>query len=196
MEFETFVCGVGGQGIQLVAKVLAVAATAEGYHVMMNGVYGGEMRGGNSLATVVIGDGPIQALPVTAQAGAAVVLHHKYWEAPSSRLRANSLIVADSEIAGHLAPTAGHRLVTVDATRIAREIGNPMVSGMVLISAYNAVTGLVDHERLCAAMQELVPAHRSQHLAANRQALDAGMKNVPARSHVVNLSPAGRKAAS
>ena len=94
MEFETFISGVGGQGIQLIAKVLAVAATAEGYHVMMNGAYGGEMRGGKSLGTVVIGDGPIQALPVTAQAASAIVLHHKFWEAPYARLRANSLIVA------------------------------------------------------------------------------------------------------
>ena len=41
MERELLITGIGGQGIQLVAQVLARAATLEGREVMYLGLYGG-----------------------------------------------------------------------------------------------------------------------------------------------------------
>lgn len=187
MEHEIFVAGIGGQGIQLVARMLAVAATAENRHVMLNGVYGGEMRGGKSLATVVLGARPLRALPVTARVSAAVVLHGNFWEEPRARLRPDALIVADSEIADQLSPEATHSLIAVPATRISRDIGNPMVAGMVLMSAFNAMTGLVSQDQLRAAMLCLVPPYRAQHIAANEQAIAAGANAVEPLSRRVNL---------
>lgn len=187
MEYEIFVSGIGGQGIQLVARTLALAATSEDRHVMLNGVYGGEMRGGKSLSTVVLGAQPLLALPVTACASAAVVLHNKFWEAPLSRLRADALIVADSEIADQLQTLQTHSLITVPATRISQDIGNPMVAGMVLMAAFNSLTGLVKPAELRAAMLRLVPPHRAQHIAANEQALVAGAEAVEPLSMRVDL---------
>src|SRR4051812_30733915 len=48
VEREVIATGIGGQGIQLAAEVLARAATAEGREVLMFGSYGGMMRGGNT----------------------------------------------------------------------------------------------------------------------------------------------------
>ncbi len=50
--------GIGGQGIQLCAKVLANAAVADGRHVMLSSYFGGEMRGGRTEATVIARDRP------------------------------------------------------------------------------------------------------------------------------------------
>jgi Pyruvate/2-oxoacid:ferredoxin oxidoreductase gamma subunit len=167
--------------------MLAVAATAENRHVMLNGVYGGEMRGGNSLATVVIGAQPLRALPVTASARAAVVLHSKFWEAPRSRLRPDGLIVADTEVAERLSREQTQSLICVPATRIAREIGNEMVAGMVLMSAFNVLTGLVSQDQLRAAMLRLVPPYRAQHIAANEKAIASGADAVVPLSRRVDL---------
>jgi Pyruvate/2-oxoacid:ferredoxin oxidoreductase gamma subunit len=194
MEYETFISGIGGQGIQLVSKMFAVAAMANDRHVMLNGVYGGEMRGGKSLATVVIGSRPLRALPVTAHASAAVLLHSNFWREPSERLRADALILADEEIAGQLSPLSTQTFLTVPATRLAREIGNPQVGGMILMSAYAAITGLVTTEQLLTSMRSLVPAHRAQHLAANEKALEAGRQAVSALSHRVDLDRIDEKA--
>ena len=194
MEYETFISGIGGQGIQLVSKILAVAAMENGRHVMLNGAYGGEMRGGKSLATVVIGSRPLRALPVTAHASAAVVLHPNFWQEPSERLRADALILADEEIAAQLSPLPTQTFVTVPATRLAREIGNPQVGGMILMSAYATVTGLVTGEQLLAAMRSLVPPHRAQHLAANEKALDAGRRAVTPLAHSVDIDLTDEKA--
>jgi 2-oxoglutarate ferredoxin oxidoreductase subunit gamma len=187
MEHETFVSGIGGQGIQLISKMLAVAAMADNRHVMLNGVYGGEMRGGKSLATVVIGLKPLRALPVTAEASAAVVLHSNFWEGPRERLRPDALIVADTEISGQLSPEPTQTLARVPATKIAREIGNPLVGGMVLMSAFAAVTGLVATDQLLTAMRSLVPQHRAQHIVTNEQAIRAGAAAVEPLSHRIAL---------
>lgn len=187
MEYESYFSGIGGQGIQLIAKTLALAATAEDRHVMLNGFYGSEMRGGISMSTVVIGNAPLIALPVTANVGAAVVLHHHFWETPHSRLRDGSLLVIDAEIADHLPPMPEHRLVQIPSTKIAREIGNPMVSGMVLMSAFNAMTGLVQTQSLLEAMRELVPPYRRQHIEANEKAIIAGADAGHGYSYPVDL---------
>ena len=56
MERELLITGMGGQGVQLAAQVIARGATLEGRHVMLFGVYGGAMRGMNTDGTVVVGD--------------------------------------------------------------------------------------------------------------------------------------------
>ena len=66
MEREVVFTGIGGQGIQLVAKVLAQAAAVEGKHAMLFGIYGGAMRGSPSESTLVIGDEEIQAFVIPA----------------------------------------------------------------------------------------------------------------------------------
>ena len=58
-ERELLITGIGGQGVQLAAQVVARAATLEGREVMFFGVYGGMMRGGNTDSTVVVADAPI-----------------------------------------------------------------------------------------------------------------------------------------
>ncbi|WP_442581219.1 hypothetical protein ACSBOB_04240 [Mesorhizobium sp. ASY16-5R] len=44
---------------------------------------------------------------------------------------------------------------------MAREIGNPLVGGMILMSAFATTTGLVTTEQLLAAMRSLVPPCRA-----------------------------------
>ena len=84
MERELLLTGIGGQGVQLAAQVLARAAIAEGRSVQMFGSYGGMMRGGNTEATVVIADGAIEAPPTVADAWSAIFMHHDFSE-PTSR---------------------------------------------------------------------------------------------------------------
>ena len=192
MEHCILLTGIGGQGIQLVAKTLAVAATDEARFVLLNGAYGGEIRGGKSMATLHVGDEPLHGLPVAASARSAVVLHHRFFEQPRSRLDVRALLVVDAEIAGDLPRAeAGQQLVALPASDIARDIGPPLVAGMALIASFNAITGLVEHTSLVGAMQRLVPAHRATHIEANVRAMDAGRDAARGLSHPLALAPAG-----
>src|SRR5881275_150632 len=98
MERELLLTGIGGQGVHLAAQVLARAATLEGRNVMLFGVYGGVMRGGNSDATVVVADGPVQAPPIVSHAWSALVLHPRYWEPLQHRLVPGAVVVVNSSL--------------------------------------------------------------------------------------------------
>jgi len=64
VEREVLLTGIGGQGVQLAATILARAATREGRHVMTLGTYGGCMRGGNTDSSVLVADRPISTPPI------------------------------------------------------------------------------------------------------------------------------------
>lgn len=175
MEREVIVTGIGGQGIQLLAKTLALAATRAGRYAMLSADYGGEMRGGPSKASVVIGDAPLRALPVLASAWSAIVAHHRFSEPALARIRPGGPVVINSELVepGHVPD--GLRVVAVDAGRIAKSVEAPLAVGFVLLGAYTAVTGIVDPGGLAGAMEELLPPYRKQHAPANARAIAAGV---------------------
>jgi 2-oxoglutarate ferredoxin oxidoreductase subunit gamma len=68
----------------------------------------------------------------------------------------------------------------VAASDAAAELGNPMSAGFVLLGAFVALTGLVSVDSTVAAMRELVPAYRTQHLEANERAIRTGADLLPA----------------
>ncbi len=174
LEFNIYIAGIGGQGIQLMGKVFALAALAERRHILLAAEYGFTMRGGSSLATLVIGARPLRALPVIARADAMMVLHHQYLDAPFSRLRPGGLVVTDRLLEDKLPALPGRRVEFVEAAQTAREIGSSMVAGLALLAAFSSITGLVRTESLVAAMKELVPSYRQQHVAANERAIRQG----------------------
>lgn len=173
MQQEVLLTGIGGQGVQLVAKSLAMAGTAEGRQVLMSSHYGGEMRGGQTEASVVIGDDRLQTVPILESVGAAYVMHARYWPGVATRLRPGGTVVANAAVVDEMAP-GDYSLTPVPVGELAAEAGSAMAAGFVLLGALAAVTGLVGLEALIGAMRELVPPYRAQHLAVNEAALRAG----------------------
>jgi Pyruvate/2-oxoacid:ferredoxin oxidoreductase gamma subunit len=172
-ERELLLTGIGGQGVQLAAQVIARAAALEGKDAMLFGIYGGVMRGGNSDATVVVADGPVQAPPIVSHAWSAVALHPRYWGPVRARLVPDAVVVVNSSLFEE--PVDLPRVFEVAATEVAtEELGNPMAVSMVATGAYVALTGLVELASAISAMQESLPAYRRQHAEANAAALRAG----------------------
>ena len=146
--------GIGGQGVQLAATVLAQAAVAEGRTVQLFGSYGGMMRGGNTEATVVVADGPVESPPTVSAAWSAIVMHHEFSEPRPAGLGPGGVALVNSTVfeprVGGRGRAGGARLGTVveiPAAAIALELGNVMAASMVMVGAYVAVTGLVGHAR-------------------------------------------------
>lgn len=174
MQKEVVLTGIGGQGVQLAAKTLAMAATAEGRQVMMSSHYGGEMRGGQTEASIVVSDGKLRPVPILETTWSAYVMHHKYWPSVAARLRPQGVAVVNSSVATDLEVPTDVELVNIPAGDIAADLGTPMATGFVLLGAYCAATGMAQLDSLIGAMKELVPPYRTQHVAANEAALRAG----------------------
>lgn len=173
-EKELLLTGIGGQGVQLCAQVLARGAVAEGKHVMLFGVYGGAMRGMNTDATVVVGDGPLLSPPLLSHAGSAIGMHDKFWRPIGAKLRDGALVlVNDSTFETPLDADRFH-VVRVPATERATDIGHAMGGSMVMAGAYAALAGMVGLDALIAGMRESIPSYRTQHIEANESALRDG----------------------
>jgi Pyruvate/2-oxoacid:ferredoxin oxidoreductase gamma subunit len=166
--------GIGGQGVQLAAQVLARAATREGRQVMLFGVYSGMMRGGNSDSTVVVGDGPLSAPPLISRTWSAIVLHHKYWASVRDRLRPGSVALVNTPVFEDEIDREKLVVFDVSATSTAVALGAPLTASMVMTGAYVGITGMVSLDAAIAGMRDALPPYRQQHMTTNEGALRAG----------------------
>jgi Pyruvate/2-oxoacid:ferredoxin oxidoreductase gamma subunit len=174
VERELLITGMGGQGVQLAAQVLARGATLEGRHVMLFGVYGGAMRGMNTDGTVVVGDAPLQAPPLVSHTWSAVAMHDKFWGPVEPKLRAGGLVLVNQATFEKPLDEDRYRVVRFGATDIAAELGNELGGSMVMVGAYVGITGLVGLDATVEAMRRSIPPYRKQHTAANEVAIQAG----------------------
>ena len=173
-ERELVLSGIGGQGIQLAAQVVAHAAIAEGKQVQLFGSYGGMMRGGNTEATVVVGDEPVEAPPTIASTWSAILMHHDYVEPTLARLRRGSIVLRNTTVYEGEVEVDGIELVDVPATELAVGVGNIMTASMVMTGAYAKRTGLVSLESLEVAVVVALPSYRTKHVELNVTALRTG----------------------
>jgi Pyruvate/2-oxoacid:ferredoxin oxidoreductase gamma subunit len=177
-EREVLLTGIGGQGVQLAAQVLARGAVLNGRHVLLFGVYGGAMRGMNTDGTVIVGDAPIQSPPVLSHAWSAIAMHDRYWGPVAPKLRKAGVVVVNDSTFGVDLDDVPARTFRVRASELAAEVGDELAAAMVIVGAYAGLTGLVTLAALHAGMRESVPAYRRQHLEINEAALTAGFDAV------------------
>jgi 2-oxoglutarate ferredoxin oxidoreductase subunit gamma len=177
-ERELLLTGIGGQGVQLAAQVIARGATFEGRHVLLFGVYAGAMRGMNTDGTVVVGDAPIQAPPLLSHTWSAIGMHDKFWAQVGPKVRGGGLILVNDATFETPLDEDRFQVVRVPATDLATRLGNELAGSMVMVGAYLAITGLVGLDAAIAGMQESIPPYRTQHVAKNEEALRVGFDEV------------------
>lgn len=169
MEREVIITGIGGQGIQLMAKVLAHAAHGAGKQVMLFGIFQGMMRGGSSASTVVVSDTVIQAPPIISHTWSVLAMHPMGLPDAAAKLRPGGVLFVNSTLVT-ATPRTDAQLIRMPATRLAEQAGNPMGAGMLALGAFCAATQLVEPDALGAAINDSLPPHR-QHLAEQNRAL-------------------------
>jgi Pyruvate/2-oxoacid:ferredoxin oxidoreductase gamma subunit len=174
VERQLVMTGIGGQGIQLAARVVTLAALAEGRQVQLFGSYGGMMRGGDTQATIVIGDEPISAPPTIPATWSAIVMHHDYWEGTRQRLRPGTVVLLNTTVFEAEVDWSSQQLVEVPATELAGTAGSVMAASMVMLGAYVAATELVSLDAAIGALSEALPSYRQQHRDLNERALRLG----------------------
>ena len=179
MERELLLTGIGGQGIQLAAQVVARAAVAEGRAVQMFGSYGGMMRGGRTDATIVFAEHAVEAPPTVGTAWSAIVMHDAYAAPILEAVRPGGLVLLNAEFASTPVDRDRLRVIEIPAPDIAESIGNRMAASMVMIGAYAGATGIVGVEALAGAVAESLPPYRKQLAEVNVAAIRAGYETGP-----------------
>lgn len=171
--------GIGGQGVQLAAAVVARAALVEGRDVQVFGSYGGMMRGGATESTVVVADRAVEAPPTVGTTWSAVLMHHEHAGPVVARLDPRGVVLVNADVVDRPDVPDTCTVVEVAANQISNRLGSGLAAAMVMIGAYAAATGLVGVESLATASNGSLPSYRSHHAALNEEALRAGFASVP-----------------
>jgi 2-oxoglutarate ferredoxin oxidoreductase subunit gamma len=180
-ERDVMFTGIGGQGVQIISKALATAAVNEGRSVLVVPRYGGIMRGGKTNAEVTIGSGSgLRSVPVVDDAWCGLAMDQSYWESTRPHLRSGAHILLNSSLFHVEVGVPDADAYPIPATEMAKAMGSPMSASFIMLGALVSLTGIVRLESIHAAMRQLVPAYRAQHIAANERAIDAGAAAVPA----------------
>jgi Pyruvate/2-oxoacid:ferredoxin oxidoreductase gamma subunit len=174
MERAIGMTGIGGQGIQLVAKLLAEAAIREGRQVMMFGIFMGMIRGGSSESTVVVADDEIVSPPIVPEVWGVLAMHPEGLPKLAPKVHPGGLLVRNSTMVTQPPAWDGVRDVAVPATDLAKEMGQPLGASMIGLGALAEASRVVELGSLVEALATVLPPHRQKHIAANRACLERG----------------------
>lgn len=181
--------GVGGQGTILASKILTMGLIEHGYDVKMSEVHGMSQRGGSVSTQVRFGSHVYS--PIIGEGTADILVSFEEMEAsryaqflkPGGKIVVNTCRIPSMPILSGTCeyPEGGIEalqehvpVLTVDATQIATDLGNPKSANVVLLGALIGAMGLHDIDWKNIVAKTVKPAF----VDMNLKAFDAGMAAV------------------
>lgn len=150
--------GSGGQGILLAAAIVAEGAAALGKHVVQTQSYGPEARGGASKSEVIISDEDID-YPEVQHPDINLVLSQAAYLKYAADTRPGGLLVYDSGLVEIDATADGMVAHGLPFTQAATdELGKKVVTNIVSLGAFVAISGVLPPEAVEQAVLNRVPA--------------------------------------
>src|SRR5437867_3179421 len=126
----------------------------------MFGSYGGMMRGGNTDATVVVADRPVEAPPTIAHSWSAIVMHDAYASPTLDRVREGGVVMLNTSVVRRELDPERFVVIELAAADIAEGAGNRMAASMVMVGAYAAATDILSLDSLGEAVAASLPPYR------------------------------------
>ena len=166
------IVGVGGQGVILASEVISLAALKAGLDVKKSEVHGMAQRGGSVVSNIRFGEKVYS--PIIAEGEADILLAFEKLEALRwvHYLKEDSTIVTSTQRIDPLPVALGeaeypenimdkltetkHKVISIDALEIAREVGSQRVINTVLIGALSNYLD-IDKDIFVEALEESVP---------------------------------------
>ena len=186
MTKNILLVGVGGQGTILASKILTIGLMEAGYDVKMSEIHGMSQRGGSVSSQVRYGEEV--ASPVIEKGMADLVVSFEKMEAlrnldylkPDGMMVVNteeiasmSVISGDEEYPQDVAEeiSAHVQAKFIDATKMARELGNEKAANVILLGTVIKSMGLDDIN-----WDSILEANvKPQFVELNKKALKVGM---------------------
>ena len=172
-EKQIIIAGHGGQGIVLAGNLLARACIFENKHVTGMVAYGAEMRGGTAYATIIISDEPI-ASPCVEKPNAAIILNQPSLDRFEQDMTPGAVVVLNVSIIERMPARTDIRIVPIEASHIAEELGNSKVVNIVALGAFIKAAKPVSIGSVEKAIEELFAEKHKAMAEINKQALLRG----------------------
>lgn len=167
---EIRVVGFGGQGVVLLGHIVGRASAIEaGREATMIQSFGPEARGSYCSATLTVDDEEI-LYPYIHRPDILVTMSSDGYDRYRDELKDDGILVYERSLVKP-SPKEGQSAYGVPSTKIAEELGRPIVQNIVMLGFLAAATEIVPHEKIRTAVEHSVPAGTEK---LNLQAFDAG----------------------
>jgi 2-oxoglutarate ferredoxin oxidoreductase subunit gamma len=155
MKKEIRICGFGGQGVILAGFIIGKAASVyENYHAVQSQSYGPEARGGAARSEIIISDKKI-GYPRPLSIDILLAMSQESFDSYRSDIRDDTVIVVDPDLVKK--HEIGRPLYKVQALKIAEELGNKIVTNIVMVGAFTSISGLLKPEAVKESVIDSVP---------------------------------------
>lgn len=177
MYYDVIMTGFGGQGIQTISLMLALAAMNKDLEVTYLPSYGVEKRGGRTNVTVVISDEEIGA-PITNSPRSLLALDTIGLEFFQPMLDTGSLLVANASLIPDekIQPRAGVAVLKVRLNEEAIAMGNSKLANMVTLGCLLENLSFLTFEDIKAVIGEVIPERIKDTIPDNLKAIERGME--------------------
>lgn len=137
--------GFGGQGVLTAGLIMGKTGVDIGKNVTWIPSYGSEMRGGTANCNLKISDEKISS-PFVKDIDVLLVMNMPSVDKFESRVKPGGVIISNKTLIKDYAFRKDVKVVEVDATAIADELGNPKGANIVMMGALAASGELFDEK--------------------------------------------------
>ena len=167
--------GEGGQGLVTSADTLGRAAAAAGYHIQTFSTFPSQIIGGPASSQVRISVAPV--LSGGDRLNTLVALNSEAYELHVKDVLPDGIVIYDS---GEFEPDSDITSFGINATYIAKHVGNPRAANMALIGAVAQAIGFPLNEMAEYVRQRFTRGRANDEaiITANQKALQLGAEKV------------------
>lgn len=171
MKKEIRICGFGGQGVILAGFIIGKAASVfMNYNAVQSQSYGPEARGGAARSEIIISDEKI-GYPRPTSVDLLVAMSQESFDTYRDDLRDDTIIIIDPDLVKK--HDIGKPVYKIHAQKIAEELGNKIVTNIVMVGAATSIFKLLDPEAVRKAVLDSVP---SRFKDLNEKAFERGLE--------------------
>lgn len=156
MKKNIIIAGFGGQGILFAGKLLAYAAMMAGKEISWLPSYGPEMRGGTANCHVVVSDESIGS-PIVTHPDILITMNTLSLDKFANDVPPGGTIFVDKSLTSKKVERSDIKVIYIEATRIAMELGNAALANMVMLGACLKETGLFIIDEIKDAIINNIP---------------------------------------
>jgi 2-oxoglutarate ferredoxin oxidoreductase subunit gamma len=154
---EIRIAGFGGQGIILAGYIIGKAAAIyDDKHSTLIQSFGPEARGSSCAAQVIISDSQI-LYPYLIKPNISMLLSKDAHERFSNELTDGDIMLYEKDL---VHPKKSNKKIStygIPATRLAEEMGRKIVTNIIMVGFFAAITGITSYEATRKAVESSVP---------------------------------------
>jgi 2-oxoglutarate ferredoxin oxidoreductase subunit gamma len=175
MTEKSFFAGFGGQGIVSLGQIWVYCAMQEGKNVTFFPFYGAEKRGGIARASVIVSDQEI-ASPLVTKPDSALVMNSDSLPLCEGILKQGGLMLINSSLVKEEPKRSDLKVVKIEASGLAEQIGNIRFANMVALGAMAKLTGALSLAEIEGILKKFFSSDKHRFIPLNVQAIQLGAR--------------------